>query len=96
MRKAGTKRSRSSHQIPASTRSRARLESSEPYLTSELLLVIKAQSVSALAVTPWTAALQAPLYMGVLQARLLEWVAMHPGDLPDPGIEPMSLLSPAL
>ena len=27
-------------------------------------------------VTPWTAALQAPLPMGFLQARILEWVAM--------------------
>ena len=26
---------------------------------------------------------------GILQARILEWVAF-PGDLPDPGIEPMS------
>ena len=28
---------------------------------------------------------------GILQARILEWVAIpSPGDLPDPGIEPMS------
>ena len=34
---------------------------------------------------------------GILQARILEWVAMPPsGDLPDPGIEPASLISPAL
>ena len=34
---------------------------------------------------------------GILQARILEWVAMpYPGDLPDPGIEPESLASPAL
>ena len=26
--------------------------------------------------TPWTRARQAPLYMGILQARVLEWVAM--------------------
>ena len=26
--------------------------------------------------TPWTEALQAPLSMGILQARILEWVAM--------------------
>ena len=26
--------------------------------------------------TPWTAARQAPLSMGILQARILEWVAM--------------------
>ena len=29
---------------------------------------------------------------GILQARILEWVAcLSPGDLPDPGIEPGSL-----
>ena len=34
---------------------------------------------------------------GILQARILEWVAMPPpGGLPNPGIEPMSLMSPAL
>ena len=34
---------------------------------------------------------------GILQARTLEWVAMpSPGDLPGPGIEPVSLMSPAL
>ena len=34
---------------------------------------------------------------GILQARMLEWVAMPPlGDFPNPGIEPASLTSPAL
>ena len=34
---------------------------------------------------------------GILQARILEWVAMSlPGDLPHPGMEPTSLMSPAL
>ena len=34
---------------------------------------------------------------GILQARVLRWVAMSfSRDLPDPGIEPMSLASPAL
>jgi len=34
---------------------------------------------------------------GILQAGILEWVAIPPsGDLPDPGIEPVSLMSPAL
>ena len=29
---------------------------------------------------------------GILQARILEWVAIpSPGDLPNPGIEPQSL-----
>ena len=34
---------------------------------------------------------------GILQARILEWVAcLPPGDLPHPGIELASLMSPAL
>ena len=34
---------------------------------------------------------------GILQARILVWVAMPSSrDLPDPGIEPVSLTSPAL
>ena len=33
-------------------------------------------------------ALQAPLVHGILQARILEWVAIP--DLPDPGMEPKS------
>ena len=40
-----------------------------------------------LCVTQWTAACQAPLSIGILQARILEWVAMlsskgssQPGD----------------
>ena len=34
---------------------------------------------------------------GILQARILEWVAIPSfRDLPDPGIEPMSLMSSAL
>ena len=34
---------------------------------------------------------------GILQTRILEWVAYPPpGDLPDPEIEPASLMSPAL
>ena len=34
---------------------------------------------------------------GILQERILEWVAISsPGDLPNPGIEPVSFLSHAL
>ena len=34
---------------------------------------------------------------GISHARILEWVAIStPGDLPDPGIEPMSFASAAL
>ena len=44
--------------------------------------------------TPRTVAHQAPLSTGILQARILEWVAMPSSrDLPNPGIE---LRSPAL
>ena len=33
----------------------------------------------------------------IFQARILEWVAFpSPGDLPDPGIQPTSLMSPEL
>ena len=34
---------------------------------------------------------------GILQARILEWTAVSfSGDLPNPGIEPASLMSPTL
>ena len=43
-------------------------------------------------VTLWTAAHQAPLSIGILQARILEGVAIpFSRDLPNPGIEPASL-----
>ena len=47
--------------------------------------------------TPWTVAHQAPLSMGL--SRQEYWSGLPcppPGDLPDPGIEPASLMSPAL
>ena len=46
--------------------------------------------------TPWTVAHQAPLSMGF--SRQAYWSGLlwpPPGDLPDPGIEPESLESPA-
>ena len=46
--------------------------------------------------TPWTVAHQAPLFNGILLARILEWVSPYPGDLLDPGVEPAFLMSPAL
>ena len=48
-------------------------------------------------VTPWTVAHQAPQFMGF--SRQEYWNGLShplPGDLSDPGIEPMSLTSPAL
>ena len=61
----------------------------------------RSESVSHSAVSdsaiPWSVACQAPLSVG------FSWQESHsgvpfppPGDLPDPGIEPMSLMSPAL
>ena len=47
--------------------------------------------------TPWTVAQQAPLSMGF--PRQEYWSGLpfpSPGDLPDPGIEPVSFISPAL
>ena len=48
--------------------------------------------------TLWTIACQAPLSMGILQARMLELVAMpfSRGYLHHPEIEPMSPVDPAL
>ena len=50
-----------------------------------------------LLVTPWTVAHQDPLSRGFSKQEYwsgLPWPP--PGDLPDPGIEPLSLMSPAL
>ena len=47
--------------------------------------------------TPWTIARQAPLSMGF--SRQEYWSVLlcpPPGDLPDPGIKPAYLISPAL
>ena len=43
-------------------------------------------------VTPWTVARQAPLSMGFPRQEYWSGLSFsHPGDLPDPGIEPESL-----
>ena len=45
--------------------------------------------------TPWTVACQVPLSMGF--PRQEYWLSFpSPGDLPNPGIEPTSPVSPAL
>ena len=44
-------------------------------ITTELAVLCLVSRVW-LFVTPWTVAHQAPLFMGTLQARILEWVAM--------------------
>ena len=70
---------------------------------SHLLSQTSEDSVAAvlnhvrLLVTPRTVAHQAPLSMGFpRQEYWSEWPFPPPGDLPHPGIKPMSLLSPVL
>ena len=47
--------------------------------------------------TLWTLAHQAPLSMGFSRQEYWRGLPFPPlGDLPDPGVEPMSLVSPAL
>ena len=58
-----------------------------------------AQSLSCvrLFATPWTVACQAPLSMGF--SRQEYWSGLPfppPGDLPNPGVKPTSLVTPAL
>ena len=49
-----------------------------------------------LSVTLWTIALQAPLSMRFSRQECWSgWPCLPPGDLPDPEIEPTSLVSPA-
>ena len=61
------------------------------------MLVLSHFSRVRLFVTPCTTACQAPLSMGL--SRQEYWSGLpfpSPGDLPNPGIKPLSLLSPAL
>jgi len=57
-------------------------------------MILYAESISVMSdsfATPWTVVRQAPLSMGILQASILEWVAMPSSrDFPNPGIEPRS------
>ena len=47
--------------------------------------------------TPWTAAHQVPLSMGFSRQEYGSGFPLpSPGDLPDPGTEPVSLVSPAV
>ena len=62
-----------------------------------MLLLLNHFSCVQLFVTPWTVAHQAPLFIGF--SRQEYWSGLPcppPGDRPDPGIGPASLMSPAL
>ena len=61
------------------------------------MYVLSCFSRVQLFVTLWAVACQAPLSMGVLQARILEWVAISSSrGSSHSGIEPVSPVSPAL
>ena len=57
----------------------------------------KCQSLSRLFATPWTVACQVPLSLGFPRQEYWSgWQFPSRGDLPNPGMEPPSLTSPAL
>ena len=67
-----------------------------PQLLS-LSMCVLARSVVSNSLRPHDCGPPGPSVHGILQARILEWVAFPlPGDLPDPGIELVSPTSPAL
>ena len=60
-------------------------------------MCVKSLRACRLFATPRTIALQVPLSMGFPRQEYWSGLPFHtPGYLPDPGIEPMSLASPAL
>ena len=62
---------------------------SNPLLSLRLLFICSVMSDSY--VTPWTIVCQAPIFMGFpRKAYWNRWPFPSPGDLPDPGMEPMS------
>ena len=61
------------------------------------MCVLRRFSCVHLFVNPWTLVLRAPLFMGFpMQEYWSELPFPSPGDLPEPGIEPTSLMSPTL
>ena len=62
-----------------------------------LLLLLSRFSCVGLCVTLWTVARQAPLSLGFSRQEYWSGLPLpSPGDLPQPGIDPTSLLPPAL
>ena len=69
------------------------------YSAWKVKVKVKMKSLSRvrLFVTPWTVAHQAPPSMGFSRQQYCsELPCPPPGDLPDPGVEPLCLASPAL
>ena len=64
------------------------------YVSAQLLSLVQLFQVFA---TLWTVAHQAPLSMGFTKQEYWSELPLQPpGDLPDPGIEPESPVSPAM
>ena len=64
---------------------------------SKIVCVLSRFNIVRLFATLWTRALQVPLFMGF--SRQESWSVLPcppPGDLPDPGLKPAPLRSPAL
>ena len=62
-----------------------------------MCVCVKSLSHVRLFATPWTVARQAPLSVGFSSQEYWSGLLFPPpGDLPDPGLEPVSLVSPAL
>ena len=61
----------------------------------ELVLCLVAQLCPTLC-HPMNCSPPASSVHGIFQSRILEWVALPPGGLPHPGIEPTSAVAPAL
>ena len=60
-----------------------------------LCLCALSRSVVSDSATPWTVAYQAPLSMEFSRQKYWSGMPCPPGDLPNPGIEPTSLVFPA-
>ena len=69
----------------------------QPHVDRSVCVCVRLLNPVQLFATPWTVARQAPLSMRF--PRQESWSGLPcppPGDLPDPGIEPTSVASPAL
>ena len=69
----------------------------EEFVQSLFMLCVCACLVTSASLHPMGCSPPGSSVHGIFQARISEWVAFpSPGDLPHPGVEPASLVSPAL
>ena len=72
-------------------------QNAAPIINPEYVCVLSHFNRAQLFATQWTVVPQAPLFMRFSgQERWSGLPCLSPGDLPDPGIKPASLMSPAL